>query len=190
MNKIMTLKTAAFKLFRISAFSAHKWGLVIIVAAVSTAAGAVLLTQGSGVTATTPARASFVDPTDIKFKVKGGAQEVIHVPDAAETVMHQITIQPAVNNGGVIGNTGWHSHPGPVVVLITAGEMSFYDSDDPTCTARRYTAGQAFVDSGQGHVHIARNEGTVPLVLSATYFDVPPAGAFRIDAPAPGNCQF
>ena len=170
--------------------SAQKLTLLILVAAVTASAGVLLLTPGSGVTATTPARARFVAPTDIKFKVKGGAQEVIHVPDAAETVMHQITIQPAVNNGGVIGTTGWHSHPGPVVVLITAGEMSFYDSDDPTCTVRTYIAGQAFVDSGQGHVHIARNEGTVPLVLSATYFDVPPGGAFRLDVPAPGNCPF
>lgn len=180
-----------------SIVSAHKLVFLILAAAVTTSAGVLLLTAGSGVTSTTPARASFVDPTDIKFKVKGGPEDVIHVPEAADTVMHQITIQPAVNNGGVIGHTGWHSHPGPVVVLVTAGEMSFYDGDDPTCTVRTYTAGQAFIDSGQGHVHIARNEGTVPLVLSATYFDVPPPppppasqNNFRIDAPAPGNCPF
>ena len=170
--------------------SAQKLTLLILAAAVTTSAGVLLLTPGSGVSTTTPARASFVAPTDIKFKIKGGAQEVIHVPEAAETVMHQITIQPAVNNNGVIGTTGWHSHPGPVVVLVTAGQMSFYDGDDPTCTARTYTAGQAFIDSGQGHVHVARNEGNVPLVLSATYFDVPPGGAFRVDVPAPGNCAF
>lgn len=72
--------------------------------------------------------------------------------------------------------------------------MSFYDSDDPTCTARIYSAGQAFVDSGQGHVHIARNEGSVPLELYVTYFDVTPGvpapDAFRIDVPNPGNCSF
>ena len=88
----------------------------------------------------------------------------------------------------------WHSHPGPVVVLIASGRMSFYDGEDPTCTARTYSTGQAFVDSGQGHVHIARNEGSVPLELFVTYFDVtpgvPPPGAFRIDAPDPGNCSF
>ena len=179
------------KSFFRTTLSAHKLAFFIIAAAVTTAAGAVLLTPGSGVTSAVVARASFVDSTDIKFKVKDGSEEVIHVSDAQQTVVQQITIKSAVNNGGVVGTTGWHSHPGPVVVLITAGEMSFYDGDDPTCTVRTYTAGQAFVDSGQGHVHIARNEGSVNLELWATYFDVPPGGAFRNDVtPAPGNCGF
>jgi hypothetical protein len=43
-----------------------------------------------------------------------------------------------------------------------------------------------------GDVHIARNEGAVPVVLYGTFFDVPPeATSARIDvSPAPGNCPF
>ncbi len=154
------------------------------VLAVSAIAFAAVLTPSSGIlSAPVFVRASFVDPTDVRFKVKGQHQEVINVKDARETVMQQIVIAPG-------GNSGWHTHPGPAVVLIKSGQMSFYDSDDPTCTARTYSAGQAFVDSGQGHVHIARNEGSENLELWVTYFDVPPGGAFRIDAPNPGNCSF
>lgn len=174
-----------------STLSAHKLTFFLIVAlAVTTVAGAVLLTPGSGVSATPAVIGTFVDPTGVKFKIKGGSQEVINVNDAANTVMHEISIQPASNNGGLPGHTGWHSHPGPVVVLIKSGTMSFYDGDDPTCTVRTYTAGQAFIDSGQGHVHIARNEGSVPLVLAATYFDVPAASGspWRINADNPENC--
>ena len=180
------------KLFFGSALSAHKLAFFIFAVAVTTTTGAVLLTPGSGVlSAPVVARASFADPTDVRFKISTrgsgrapGHTEVINAPNARETVMQQVIIGPN-------GHTGWHSHPGPVVVLIKAGEMSFYDGDDPTCTVRTYTAGQAFVDSGQGHVHIARNEsGSANLEIWATYFDVPPAGAFRIDAPAPGNCAF
>jgi quercetin dioxygenase-like cupin family protein len=139
-------------------------------------------TPGSGIlSAPVVARAAFTDPLDIKFKVGPGSQEVLHVPNAAETVMQQIVIAPG-------GTTGWHSHPGPVVVLIKSGTMSFFSSEDPTCTAVEYTAGEAFVDSGQGHVHIARNLGAQNLELWATYFDVPAGGGFRIDAPDPGNC--
>ncbi|CAN5707947.1 hypothetical protein BH20ACI3_BH20ACI3_03270 [soil metagenome] len=163
---------------------------LVIVAAVSTAlAGVALATPGFNVAGFVMARASFVDPTDIKFKVKDGSQEVIHVNDAQETVIQQIIIGPG-------GHTGWHSHPGPVVVLIKSGQMSFYDSEDPTCTVRTYSAGEAFIDSGQGHVHIARNEGTENLEIWATYFDVPPPVVpggpppVRIDAPAPGTCGF
>ena len=155
------------------------------VLAVSAIAFAAVLTPGSGIILRNDfVRAGFVNRTDLQFTIRGLTDEVINVNNARETVMQQIVIAPG-------GNTGWHSHPGPVVVLIKSGQMSFYNSDDPACTARTYTAGQAFIDSGQGHVHIARNESqSENLELWATYFDVPPGGAFRIDAPNPGNCSF
>jgi quercetin dioxygenase-like cupin family protein len=157
--------------------------LAAIVAAVSCVGVAAVLTPSHLAAGTVFARASFADPTDLKFKIKGQSQEVIQVNNAQETVIQQVIIQPG-------GHTGWHSHPGPVVVLIKSGQMSFYDSEDPTCTVRTYSAGEAFIDSGQGHVHIARNEGAVNLELWATYFDVPAGGAFRINADSTGNCGF
>jgi len=137
-------------------------------------------TPGSGVkSATVFARASFADATDVEFTSEG---KVAAVTGARETVTQEIVIAPG-------GHTGWHSHPGPVVVLIKSGQLSFYDSEDPACTVRTYPAGSSFVDRGQGHVHTAHNEGSVDLVLWATYFDVPAGGAFRIDAPDPGHCS-
>ncbi len=125
--------------------------LLLVAAAVSAAAGGVALaTPGFGAVGTTLMRAAFADPTDLKLKVTTArGQEVINVHNAQDTVMQKITIAPG-------GYTGWHSHPGPVVVLVK-GSLTLYSGDDPTCTGRTYTAGQAFVDSGQGHVHIARN---------------------------------
>ena len=164
----------------------RRWAFTVMVAVLAAATGgAVLATPGSGVlSATVFARAAFTDPVDVKFKVEDGSQEVIHAPNARDTVVQQIVIGPG-------GHTGWHSHPGPVVVLIKSGTMTFYSSEDPACGSRTYSAGQAFIDSGQGHVHIARNESTTDnLELWATYFDVPPGGAFRIDVPNPGNCGF
>ena len=151
-------------------------------------AGLALATPGSGIlSASVLATASFVDPVDIKFKVGGTDADIIHVRDAQQTVMQQIVVGPG-------GHTGWHSHPGPAVVLIKAGELTLYSSDDPTCTGRTYSAGQAFVDSGQGHVHIARNlSQTDNAELFVTYFDAlpgPTGPIFRIDAPNPGTCPF
>jgi quercetin dioxygenase-like cupin family protein len=148
-------------------------------------AAVVLATPGSGIlSAPVVARATFQDPVDIKFKVEDGRQEVFHVPNAAETVVQQVVIAPG-------GQTGWHSHPGPVVVLVKSGVLTFFSGEDAGCTQRSYSAGQAFIDSGQGHVHLAANlSGTENVELWATYFDVPPGGAFRIDADDPGNCPF
>lgn len=161
--------------------------LLVAAAAISTAtalAAAAMMTPNSGVlSSSVMARASFVDPTDLKFKVGPGSQDVFRVDNAQETVIQQVVIAPG-------GYTGWHSHPGPVIVLVKAGTLTFYAGDDPTCTGRTYTAGQSFIDRGQGHVHIGRNEGSDNLELWSAYLDVPPGGPFRIDAPAPGNCSF
>jgi quercetin dioxygenase-like cupin family protein len=162
--------------------------LLVAAAAVSTAtalAGATLATPNSGVLINNVvARAGFADPTDLKFKVTtANGQEVAHVPNARDTVMQQVVIAPG-------GYTGWHSHPGPVLVLVKSGALTLYSGDDPTCTGRTYTAGQAFIDRGQGHVHIGRNEGSENLEIWSAYFDVPPGGPFRNDAPSPGNCPF
>ncbi len=74
--------------------------------------------------------------------------------------------------------------------FLPAGTLTTYDGDDKTCTPHVYTAGQVFVDRGYGHVHMARNEGSVPLEVHVTLIDVPVGGDFRIDAPDPGNCPF
>lgn len=105
---------------------------------------------------------------------------------------------------GVGGTSGWHSHPGPVIVIVKTGEITFYragghsgsgfddaanNGNGPTCTRTVYPAGSAFVEvPAPGHVMLARNEGTVEATLSATYF-APPGAALRIDKSAPGgNC--
>jgi quercetin dioxygenase-like cupin family protein len=172
---------------RVAATLTKRRLVVLLVAAAVSAALAVVAyaTPNSGVLINNVvARAGFADLTDIKFKVTtANGQEVAHVPNAQDTVMQQVVIAPG-------GYTGWHSHPGPVVVLVTKGTLTFYAEDDPTCTGRTYTAGQAFIDRGQGHVHIGRNEGSENLELWSAYFDVPPGQPFRIDAPAPGNCPF
>jgi quercetin dioxygenase-like cupin family protein len=129
------------------------------------------------------ARASFKERVDLKFKLKGDHNEVIHAPDARETVIQRIEIAPG-------GTTGWHSHPGPAVAIIAAGELTLFSSEDPTCTPRTYSAGEAFVDPGQGHVHLAFNLGSENVEVWVTYFDVPPGEPVRIDAASPGNCGF
>ena len=144
--------------------------------------GLAVATPSSGIISSpVVARGDFADAVDIKFKVTDGSQEVIHAPNARQTVMQSIVIGPG-------GHTGWHSHPGPVVVLVQSGELTLYSSHDGTCESRTYTAGQAFIDHGQGHVHLGRNTGAVNTELWVTYFDVPSGGAFRINADDPGGC--
>jgi quercetin dioxygenase-like cupin family protein len=88
------------------------------------------------------------------------------------------------------GHTGWHSHPGPALVVIKSGTFTLYNGNDPNCTPHVFNAGQAFVDRGGGNVHIGRNESGGPVELSVTYL-LPVGCGPRTDVtPAPGNCPF
>ena len=83
---------------------------------------------------------------------------------------------------------GWHSHPGPSLVIVKAGTASFYLAADPTCAAHVVPTGSGFVD--QGHdVHVVRNQGSVDLVMVVVSL-VPAGFDRRIDEPNPGNCPF
>jgi quercetin dioxygenase-like cupin family protein len=81
------------------------------------------------------------------------------------------------------GSSGWHTHPGPSLITVTSGTITAYDA---SCTPHVYTAGMGFVDGGD-HVHLLRNEGSVPAETIAVQF-LPAGASRRIDAPAPPGC--
>ncbi len=87
------------------------------------------------------------------------------------------------------GSTGWHTHPGHSLIIVTGGEVTVYEGNDPDCKPEVYTEGMGFVDSGGDHVHLIRNEGSVPASTVAVQL-IPAGAARRIDAPDPGHCSF
>lgn len=152
----------------------------------ATLTGVVLASPGEGVVGTIVARAGFANPVSVMFRIaddRDHRTKVIQVQNAQDTVMQQIVFTAG-------GHTGWHSHPGPALVLVKQGELTLYSADDPACTGRTYSAGQAFIDPGQGHVHLGRASQTGNTEVWVTYFDVPPGSGPRLDAVDPGTCVF
>lgn len=141
-------------------------------------------TAGSGNASTLIARSRFSDPKDPVLKVKRIADDW-HVELKATPTL-DIAIQSIVFQPG--GQSGWHTHPGPVFVQVVSGTTTEYKSDDPTCSPIVHPVGSAYVDPGE-HAHIARNETGTTATVVVTYL-VPPGVPLRIDAPAPGNCPF
>jgi quercetin dioxygenase-like cupin family protein len=152
---------------------------VLLTAIIGGVAGIALATPGSGVTSTTLGQASL---NPVKTKAKVGEWEI-----ELET-KGQSNVSVTENRVAPGGHFGWHSHPGPSLVLVKSGTSTFYRGDDPTCTPQVYPAGSAYIDPG-GTVHIARNEGMVELVLIVTRI-IPEGAPARIDQPNPGNCPF
>ena len=87
------------------------------------------------------------------------------------------------------GTSGWHTHPGHSLITVTAGTVTAYEGDDPTCTPKHYSVGMTFVDEGGNHVHIIRNEGAVD-ARTITVQLLPAGAPRRIDAPANPACGF
>lgn len=148
------------------------------------ASGVAVATPGSGVlSASVKARGAFTEPVDLKVKLDGAhGREVINVKGAADTVVQEIVL-------AADGQTGWHTHHGPVVVVVASGTVTFVDEHKGTCTTEEYGPGQSFVDPGQGNAHVVRNTGGGTAELWATYFDVPKGEGPRIDVPDPGVCS-
>jgi len=152
--------------------------------ATEAATPAPLFTLSSGSQSTLLGRATFADPSDPTFKVKrisGDWHAEVKATPNLDIAVQRIVFQPG-------GQSGWHRHPGPVFIEVVSGTMTFYMSDDPTCTPMVRSAGQGYLDVGE-HAHIARNESGAPAENVVVYL-APQGAALRIDAPDPGNCPF
>ena len=135
----------------------------------------VLVTIAAGVALATPPL--FFSPTQ---HARGTSQGPFKVKlqdssSAADAAIVQIT-------QAVGGHSGWHSHPGPAIVIVKSGELTIQQAKD--CSSATYTAGQVAIEPA-GHVHIARNTGTGPMEIWVAFLDVPVGAQTRIDESDP-----
>ena len=139
-------------------------------------------TPGSGFTSVDMSKGRFEelavnanaeDPKQVRLETKGSSDFYV--------------VENTVTPGGY---SGWHTHPGPSLVTVKSGTAFFYDGDDPMCTPRVYETGSGFIDRGNGHVHLVRNEGDVDLVLITVQLFPADAAPRRIDVEGLGNCAF
>jgi quercetin dioxygenase-like cupin family protein len=144
-------------------------------------------TDPQGVTTVPLGVARFNDDIDAATRTDvnpGRARDIwkarIRTKGATDIHMLQNTIAPG-------GTFGWHSHPGPSLVIVKSGTATFYEGGDQACAAHVVPAGSGFVDNGHD-VHVVRNEGSVDLVTVVVSL-VPAGFPRRIDVPvAPANC--
>jgi quercetin dioxygenase-like cupin family protein len=144
----------------------------------SAAHGKVLATPSTGVTPVILARGTIAP-----FRSQTRSKDfTVADRTTADVVMAEITI-------AVGGNTGWHMHRGPVFAFVKAGHLAVTRVIGPTgCVTQTYGPRQAFVEDPD-MVHIGRNAGTVPVVLFATYTNVPVGSAPATSVPAPAHCR-
>jgi quercetin dioxygenase-like cupin family protein len=134
----------------------------VLVAAVTLSGGIALATPGSGLV-----------PTEV------GRRTVQHVHIDESKPSDIVVVTTAYEPGGY---SGWHSHPGPVVVAVTKGQLKLTNGD---CKSKTYHKGDIFREH-PGQVYNGVDNGKTPTTLVATYFGAPVGGEVRIDEPDPG----
>jgi hypothetical protein len=154
--------------------------VVLVLLAPAAFVASTVASPASGVTPTVLARGTYEEfkesavpdsPVEFKVKTKSPIDVVVRRHDYA-----------------IGSTTGWHSHPGPVFITVTQGQLTYYLYDDPECTPHHVGVGQGFVDDGRGH--IVRNESGQP-AQDVSVIVAPVGGAFRNELTAPGPyCDF
>lgn len=148
--------------------------LLVVALSVMFAGTALATAANSGFRATLLSRGTISQSVhfntgEVKLQTKGAV-------DVAEAT---VTFDP-------LGSSGWHEHPGVVLVTVKSGTVTFYDQN---CSPTIHAAGTTFVEATGDGPGLARNESTTtPAVVYVTYL-VPTAALLRIDRPNPGCPQ-
>ena len=159
----------------------NRYSLAVLagVIAVAAFAGVTLATPAVGVT-NTPIASGNLPATFAA--VKTGAWKLdLRTKGDSDVIVTESRLTPGAS-------FGWHSHPGPSLVVVKSGTLSFYRADDPTCTPEIHPAGDVLIDPGNV-VHVGRNEGSVDLVVITTRL-IPDGATARIDEAASTYCNF
>jgi quercetin dioxygenase-like cupin family protein len=99
---------------------------------------------------------------------------------AGAMALESITIRPG-------GSFGWHTHPTPVAVIVTAGRLTVLDPTIGKCQPFTVSKGQAFIEPAN-HVHLARNDGKTNVTVYALYLGVGKGANANASTAAPAGC--
>jgi quercetin dioxygenase-like cupin family protein len=136
-------------------------------------------TPASGFVATPVASGDFRSALDVKADKLEHWDLTLTTKDETLTGINRVTVQPG-------GHSGWHSHPIPILLTVTVGEIQWYDGSDPICGWKTYHVGDSFVEPAN-RVHDVRNAtGSVAEFYAVR---INPANiSFFVDQPKPNNC--
>jgi hypothetical protein len=163
------------------------WALLVALIGVAAYGAVASATPPSGISNPpwSPIIGRFADGIDATAKTDinpGSATDFWQMRIQAKGATDVQILENVIHPGGTFG---WHSHPGPSLVIVQSGTLSAYHA--PDCTPEDFgptsTLGSTFVD--QGHdVHMVRNNGTVDADVYVVSF-VPAGFQRRIDEPNP-----
>jgi quercetin dioxygenase-like cupin family protein len=94
----------------------------------------------------------------VKERAQVGDAWVVNLEDRGQSEFY---FQDLVVGPG--GYTGWHSHPGVLLITIKEGRFDLYDKD---CVKHTYVAGQSFTEGAETHAAVNPGTGNARLLVA------------------------
>jgi hypothetical protein len=121
-------------------------------------------------------------PDDIRAQLRlrldgTGPTHVMDMKDVDHLVLAELTFGP----GELVD---WHTHPGPVVVIVEEGVLTVTTARD--CVPRDYGPEEVYIEQGSGDVLKVENETGEETIIYAMFFGVPAEGPLTIPEDDPG----
>jgi hypothetical protein len=143
---------------------------------------------------TTPQEVTVTQKYKVKVRVKGKlvtrtrtrqVKKTVDTPFAScsAAAACDVTMQTLMFQPG--GSSGWHHHPGLVVVVVKSGQVTRFKGD---CSKQTFTAGQSFVETGEHDLVFVKNEGSSVAEVHNTLINAAGAATRVDDAGAPPGC--
>jgi len=110
----------------------------------------------------------------VKERAQVGDSWMVNLEDRGQSEFY---FQDLVVGPG--GYTGWHSHPGLLLITVKEGSVEFYDKE---CAKHTYAAGQSFTEGAEPHAAMNRGTGNARLLVA---YIVKKGEPRRIEAPQP-----
>ena len=101
----------------------------------------------------------------------------LDIKDGGDVRFQKVTYGPD-------SRSGWHTHPGFVVVAVASGTITAFDAD---CETMTYGPNDVFVEYGDSAMQLGNLTAT-DTVLYAT-FVVPDGSPFRVNSTSPPPCD-
>jgi quercetin dioxygenase-like cupin family protein len=164
-------------------FFAFFLALAVVAAFVGTARA----TPPAGFVGTTLAQGRLGETSSFNHAIIEGSPQALWLSMQTTKGLSDLYVQNNVWQPG--GTTGWHTHPGHSLIIVTAGTVTAYEGHDHDCKPHVYTTGMTFVDEGGDHKHVIRNEDTVEARTVAVQL-IPAGAPRRIDTKGNPACGF
>src|SRR6267142_3687582 len=94
----------------------------------------------------------------VKERAQVGDSWMVNLEDRGQSEFY---FQDLVVGPG--GYTGWHSHPGLLLITVKEGSLEFYDKE---CAKHTYGAGQSFTEGAEPHAAMNRGTGNARLLVA------------------------